>query len=202
MKKNILFISVCALSVLMISCERNVFEKPNTKITEKQNDFSIERDPSLTFDFPYSTKDFNQLMMAHEQKATWPKIKVSLTFGGWGWQNPNPCNGCENCGCCIGLCIQGASSSEMTNNPLTQEEIEDGWFLFDYVDDPENDRIVLIPNANIDNGDGYFHNDDDNLLSEDVCDYLERTIKLEMGSYEIDYSDERFEYGVVVVNTL
>lgn len=203
MKKRFFLILGIAFAVTIMSCERAVVTKKNTKATENQNVTEIKRDPAKTYDFPYTAEEFAQLMTTNEQKTGWPKIKITATFGGWIWQNPNPCTGCDHCGCCFGLCAQGTGSAVMTNSELSQQELEDMYVLFDWVDDEENDRIVLIPNSNIDNGDGYLHNDDNNEFSSAVNTAIGRTIKLATGSYEIDFSEEEtYPYGVVVVNTL
>lgn len=198
--KNLIVLSVITSISFLIGCAREEIKGPNKPLIEKDENFNSENLNFGQYDCPYDSKELHSILSNQNQvKATWPKIKVTATFG--GFTENSPCSGCENCGCCFGLCIQISSNSLMTNDTLTQDEINNKRVLFDFIDRPEYDEIILIANNNVDNGDGYLHIEDNSTFSSSVCNYIGREVTLAMGSYEIVYS-EQYPNGIIVVRTL
>lgn len=181
------------------SCKSEEFKKQNKPFLERQEGFNTENNSFGVFECPYEIKDLELLINSNE-KVAWPKIRVTATFGGFNIPN-NPCSGCENCGCCFGLCIQSGGKSSLAYTDLSDDEIKDKEVLFDFVDEPDDDQIILIPMSNIDNGDGYFHVEENTTFTDRVNDFIGRNIRLSQGSYEIKYL-EGFDYGIVVIRTL
>jgi hypothetical protein len=202
MKKIHVLLSFAITGIALIvlnSCSSENITKPNTLIKEPQESFNKE---GLTFgaiECPYSERELLSIV-ENKQKAAWPKIKVTATFGGFVNSGNNPCNGCENCGCCVGLCIE-IIRGKMAYIPLTDEEVARNVVLFDFVDLPSIKQLVLIPKNNIDNGDGWLHVDGDNSFSQEISDHFGRQMTLKKGSYRIVYTPQ-YEHGIVVVHTV
>lgn len=200
--KKINFLIICSIILSVFSsCNGVDVKSPNQRISEKQENFNSEGLTLGKFDNPYSQKELLSIIKNSVEKATWPKIQVTATWGGFGGQLNNPCAGCEHCGCCFGLCFKSTRGARMVYEPLTSDELENNEVQFDFVDIPANDEIILLPNSNIDNGDNYLHIDGNNDFSESVSDYIGREITLKMGSYEIIYNEE-YPNGIIVVSTL
>lgn len=190
--KWVLLMTLC-LSVA--GCSRNEIKKTNQPITERQEDFNSGGSSFAKVKCPYGVKELNSVLNLREKEA-WPKIKVTATFGVF----PH-CKGCVYCGCCTGLCLQIEKRSSLAYAPLTNEEITDRKVLFDFIDLPMKNQIVLIPNQNVDNGDGYLHVEHGATFSDDVNHYIGRKVEMIEGSYEIVYSDG-YPLGIAVVSTL
>ena len=200
--KKINFLIICSIILSVFSsCNGVDVKSPNKPVTEKQENFNSEGLTLGRFDSPYSEKELLSMISNSTEKANWPKIRVTATFGGFSGQQNNPCAGCENCGCCFGLCIESTRVSKMVSTPLTGDELLHKEVLFDFVDVPASNEIILLPNSNIENGDGYLHNDGDNTFSKNVCDYIGRAVTLKLGSYKITYTDA-YPNGIIVVKTL
>lgn len=189
---GIFLLSLC-LSVA--GCSRNEIKKTNKPITERQEGFTSEGSTFAKVKCPYGTKELNSILNQQEKEA-WPKVKVTATFGAF----PH-CKGCQYCGCCVGLCIQIEKKSSLAYAPLTNAELEDRNVLLDFIDIPAKKQIVLIPQQNMDNGDGYLHVENGATFSDEVNNYIGRKIQLVEGSYQIVYSDA-YPKGVAVVSTL
>jgi hypothetical protein len=201
MRTNFLIYSVFICVFLVVySCTQENPNLPNKRITNQQAKFNPQKLNFGIVDFPYSTNEIKKIIESKSEKANWPKVKITATFGGFlSSGGNNPCAGCDHCGCCIGLCIE-VEKSKLLYRDLTTEEISEGNVMFDVIDFPLNNWIVLIPYQNIDNGDGFLHVDGDHSLSKEVSNYIGRNIILAMGSYKIDYSTNN-PFGIVVVNT-
>ncbi len=201
MKKTNIKAFLPFIILILAGCKNPNLKVPNKPIKEQQENIKIERIPFETYDCPYNQFDLLAIINENHEKESWPKIRVTATFGGLVFLENNPCVGCENCGCCFGLCIEIESKSKMVYVPLTNTQLAQKEILFDFIDRPNNNEIILIPNSNIDNGDGYLHNSGDSKFGVDVCNYIGRQIQLKKGSYEIVYSNQ-FPFGVIVVTTL
>lgn len=140
-------------------------------------------------------------LLQYSQKAAWPRIKVTLTWGGFITDPnvPNPCAGGSYCGLCFGLCIQFTKSkSKMMYEP---ETLGDQEASFNYIDRLFENKFVLIPNSNVDNGDGTFNIEGDCELNDEIYEYLNVSpFVLKGGSYSINYI-EGYDHGVIVIDT-
>jgi hypothetical protein len=200
MKKLIygtLFLAIIGISIT--SCGKSPNNKTNQVVKKPNGTFNSEGLSLGKFDCPYAEKELNEIIKENQKKAAWPRIKVSATFGGFSNGSNNPCNGCDHCGCCVGLCIE-ISKGMLVYNPLTNEEIDDRNVLFDFVDMPSAEQIMLIPNQNMDNGDGWLHVDGDIPFSREISRFIGRPVSLKNGSYEIVYLPD-YPFGVTVVRT-
>jgi hypothetical protein len=200
MKTIFVILTAILASGSIASCERSSIKKANTPITEKQKDFNSEGNSFGIYNCPYTDKELVNVL-SNRNKAAWPKIKVTATFGGFNITHNNPCVGCQNCGCCIGLCVEVSRNSVLAHNPLTDEEINHQVMLFDFIDNPGKKEIILIPNSNADNGDGYFHIENNATFSNEVNDHIGREIRMKQGSYQIKQTSS-YAHGIIVVKTL
>jgi hypothetical protein len=200
MKNQIILLFSLVFIFLLHSCNSSEIKKTNKPITQKQVGFNSEGMTLGTYLCPYNDKQINSLLSSNLEKIGWPKIRITATFGGFGVPN-NPCSGCDHCGCCLGFCIEIERKSSLTNSPLTNDEIENNEVLFDFIDTPERNEIILLPNSNIDNGDGYLHISEDCNFSKSVHDYIGHNFKLKKGSYQIVYNSS-YPNGIVVVQTI
>lgn len=203
MKKLIygsLFLAIVGIGI--VSCEKNnsIETIPNEVNLEPQESFNSEGFSLGDYDNPFTDKELNDILSANLEKAAWPKIKITATFGGFFSGNGgNPCTGCEHCGCCLGLCIE-ITRSKLAYIDLTNNEINEQDVLFDFVDLPSSKHIVLIPKNNVDNGDGRLHVVGDNSFSNEVNEHIGRPIQLKEGSYKIVYLPG-YAHGVTIIRT-
>jgi hypothetical protein len=150
----------------------------------------------------YSEKDIKQLIRNNSTKAS-SAIKITFTWGGTsspGQGGNNPCQGCFHCGCCLGLCVELRKGMLVSDDHvLTDQEISEGWGIFNMVNLVDSHEIMLIPSQNVDNGTGYLNVDDDIMFSDEINDYFDEVIVLEGGAYRIN-SVNGYPFGVIIIN--